>query len=143
MKPLALTKTIEAISAVFILLFIYTGITKLQAHKIFLITLTSSPLLSFASDFLSWAIPVVELIIVAALFIPRYRVTGLKASAVLMALFTTYIGYMLLTASKLPCSCGGIIKKLSWEQHLWLNVFLTLLALTAIYLQRRLKFLLQ
>jgi len=35
---------------------------------------------------------------------------------------------------KLPCSCGGVIAKLSWNQHLLLNLGFVLLALGAIAL---------
>jgi hypothetical protein len=143
MKPAAINKAIELIAAVFILLFVYTAVTKLISHKVFLITLNASPILNFAGGFLSWAVPVVELVIVASLFMPRYRSNGFIAAAIMMMLFTIYIGYMLISASKLPCSCGGIIKNLSWRQHLGLNVFLTAMALTAIFLNKRLKFLLQ
>lgn len=143
MKPTALSKIIEIIAAVFILLFVYTATSKLLSHQTFLINLKKSPLIGFASSFLGWTIPVTEIIIAVLLFVPRYRRTGLLFSFGLMTVFTLYIAYMLMTSSHLPCSCGGVISKLTWQQHLWLNVFLTLIAATAIYLNNRLKFLLQ
>ena len=143
MKPSSLAKTTEIISAFFILLFVYTATSKLLTHKTFLISLNKSPLLSIASGFLSWTIPAIEIAISILLFVPRFRRTGLLFSFSLMTLFTVYIAYMLMTSSHLPCSCGGVISKLTWQQHLWLNVFLTMLAASAIYLSNRLKFLLQ
>jgi hypothetical protein len=68
---------------------------------------------------------------------------GLLASFGLMTVFTIYIAYMLLTSSHLPCSCGGVISKLSWKEHLWLNVLLSVLAAFSLCLQQRFKFLLQ
>ena len=143
MKPSALAKTTEIISALFILLFVYTATSKLMTHRLFTITLAESPLLNFASGFIGWAIPLIEILISMMLFVPSFRRGGLVASLILMIVFTIYIVYMLMTASHLPCSCGGIINKLSWKQHLWLNVFLAALAATGLYLSNRLKSLLQ
>jgi len=143
MKPATFYKVIDTISALFILLFVYTATSKLLSYQSSLNNLKSSPLIGFAASFLGWGIPLVELSISALLLLPRFRKTGLVFSFALLTLFTAYIAYMLLTSSHLPCSCGGIINTLSWRQHLWLNVFLALLAATAIYLNHRLKFLLQ
>ena len=143
MKPIALSKVIEIITAIFILLFVYMATSKLLSHQKFVISLNKSPLLSFASGLLSWTIPAIELLISILLFLPYYRKLGLLASFAIMILFTVYIAYTLIASSHLPCSCGGMISTLNWQQHLWLNVFLTLLAATAIYFNNRLKFLLQ
>lgn len=143
MKRPALSKAIEIIAAVFILLFVYTATSKLIAHNTFLIALSESPLKGFGMPLISWLVPIAELLIAILLFTPRFRKFGLIGSLILMTLFTFYIVYMLLFSPHLPCSCGGLISKLSWQQHLWLNVFLTLLAATAIHLSNKLKFLLQ
>jgi len=141
MKPAALSKTVEVISALFILLFVYVATDKLLSHASFVINLKKSPLIGFASRFLSWAVPAIELLISAMLFIPRFRRVGLMAAFFLMTVFTAYIAYMLISSSHLPCSCGGIITRLSWKQHLWLNLALTLLAATGLFLNKRLNFL--
>jgi hypothetical protein len=44
---------------------------------------------------------------------------------------------MLAYAKHLPCSCGGVIKKLTWPQHLAFNIFFLLIAMTGIILQRK------
>jgi hypothetical protein len=141
MKPIVLSKAIEIIAALFILLFVYTATSKLIAHNQFLITLEQLPIANLGSTWLSWSIPVIEIMISVLLFIPHLRMQGLKASLVLMAVFTVYVACMLISSPNLPCSCGGIINKLTWQQHLWLNVALTLLAAAAIYFNKRLKFL--
>ena len=143
MKPSTLARTTEIISAFFILLFVYTATSKLLSHQTFVINLKKSPLIAFASGFLSWAIPSIEIIIAVLLFFPRFRRLGLLASFGLMTVFTIYIAYMLLTSSHLPCSCGGVISKLSWKEHLWLNVLFSVLAAFSLCLQQRFKFLLQ
>ena len=53
-----------------------------------------------------------------------------------MTIFTLYIGYMVAFVPKLPCSCGGIIQKMSWNQHLIFNVGFILLGVYAIWLDR-------
>lgn len=141
MKPSVISKTIEIIASLFILLFVYTATSKLLAHDTFIISLKKSPLIGFAGNFLSWAVPITEILISKFLFLPSFRRAGLMASFILMSAFTLYIAYMLLTSSHLPCSCGGVITRLSWKGHLWLNVFLTILAASGFFLSKRLKFL--
>jgi len=46
---------------------------------------------------------------------------------------------MLAFAPKLPCSCGGVIQKMTWGQHVIFNLFFTLLALVGIWLARKRK----
>jgi hypothetical protein len=141
MKPSVISKIIEIIASVFILLFVYTATSKLIAHDTFLISLKKSPVISFASSFISWVIPLIEILISVFLLVPSFRKIGLMASLFLMTAFTIYIAYMLLTSSQLPCSCGGVIAMLSWKEHLWLNIFLTMLAATGIFINKRPKFL--
>lgn len=143
MKSAVITTTIEIISSFFILLFIYTAINKFLSHQIFRLSLEKFPLLNLAASFLSWAIPAMELVIALLLLLPRFRKRGLMAALGLMILFTGYMVYMLITSSHLPCSCGGVINNLSWHQHLWLNSLLIILAALAIFLTKRLNFLLQ
>jgi hypothetical protein len=39
-----------------------------------------------------------------------------------------------------PCSCGGVIRKLTWPQHLALNLFYVALSVLGLVLQRRKSF---
>ncbi len=113
-----------------IFLFCYTASSKLVEHAAFLSILRSSPILHRYAWFVSWMIPVVEIIVAGLLFFPATNSTGLRLSLVLLILFTGYIAYMMLFFPRLPCSCGGIIQSLSWGQHLGLNIFLVFLILT-------------
>lgn len=143
MNRSTLSKISEVIASVFIMVFAYTAMSKLFTHKIFLITLKKFPVLGLAGAFLSWAVPIAELLVVGLLFVPSFRKYGFVGSFGLMALFTAYIIYMLMFSSHLPCSCGGIVAKLTWKAHLWLNIFLTILAATGLFLSNRVKILLQ
>lgn len=121
----------EVIAGLLVLLFLYTALTKLKDRSRFIGAMQHNPLLFPYANLLSWLIPVIELIIVVLLFIPRSRRSGVLASAVLLSIFTGYIGYMLLSNSELPCTCGGVLEKMSWRQHLILNVFMTVLSIAA------------
>lgn len=125
---------IDLICYLFILLFLYTGGMKLISHFDFYLALRDSPLMYHYAGLISWAIPILELAIVACLTIPKLKKLGLYSSFILMALFTIYVCYnaFFLTHMQRPCTCGGIIEKMSWNQHVIFNSLFTLLALLAI-----------
>jgi len=127
----------EIIAALFILLFVYTATSKLLEFYSFRTVLSRSPLIGKNAFLLAWVLPLAELVIALLLFFPRSRRLGLWASLGLMVLFTAYLGYMITFASHLPCSCGGVIRHMTWTQHLVFNFFFTLLALTAIWWEKR------
>jgi len=128
---------VEIISALFILLFVYTALSKLYDPAKFTWALGNSPLIKGAKEFITYALPITELIVAALLFIPRTRKIGLYSSLGLMTIFTLYIGYMIAFTPKLPCSCGGILQQMTWTQHLLFNILFTLIALMGVLLQRK------
>jgi len=130
---------VSIIAALLIALFVYTALSKvMQLHR-FQIALRSSPWLREYSRQLAWGIPGIELVLAAGLLILRFRERALLFSGILLLVFTLYIGGMLLFTEKLPCGCGGVIEALDWQQHLVLNIVLTLLAFLAWYLERKHK----
>jgi uncharacterized membrane protein len=131
---------VEIVAAVFILLFVYTALSKLHDQDTFQTVLTKSPLIGQNANYVSWLLPMTELIVAALLLIPKTKIIGLQVSFLLMCVFTAYIIYMLHFTPKLPCSCGGVLKNLSWREHLALNAFLTILALLGIFLSTKNKF---
>jgi len=141
MKPTVFSRLVEIIAALFILLFVYAAASKLMAHDSFVITLKTSSATRFASDLLSWVIPASEIVISLLLLMPAFRQMGLMAAFGLMSLFTIYIAWMLIASSHLPCSCGGVISRLSWRQHLLFNIVFTLLAAAGILVNKRLQIL--
>jgi hypothetical protein len=141
MRIKAFNLTIEAITAVLLLLWIYTGLNKLIHYDKFSFEVGRSPFLQHIAPLAAVMVPTAELILAALLIFKRTRVAGLYASLFLMTLFTGYVYVMLHYAYDLPCSCGGIIELLTWEQHLVVNLILTLLTATAILLQTRLTML--
>ena len=130
---------IESIASLFIVLFVYTATDKILNHQKFQIVLAKSPLIDSYSLVVSWAVPFIELLIAALLFMPGKRKDGFVGSFILMSLFTIYIGYMILFASHLPCSCGGVISEMTWNQHLIFNLFFTMLAGAGVWLSKQTK----
>lgn len=128
---------VEIIGGLLILLFVYTALSKLMDISRFKVPLKESPLIRNYASFLSIALPLIELIVAGLLFFPKSRLAGLYASLTLMTAFTIYIGYMISFADHLPCSCGGVISKMSWKEHLIFNIFFTLQSLVGVLLERR------
>lgn len=141
MKSVKTKLIIDLISSLFIVLFAYTGITKLLQQDTFVLALNQSPVIGTNSALFAWLVPILELIVSVLLFIPKFQIRriGLAASLILMLLFTFYIMFMILFADHLPCSCGGIISGMTWPQHLLFNIFFTILAGTGIWFSYRNK----
>jgi len=127
----------EIIALLFVILFLYTGISKLMDYSVFREQIALSPLLAPVSNWVAILLPATEIIISVVLFIPRSRLIGLYASLILMVLFTGYVIYILNFNEHLPCTCGGVLEALSWKQHLILNGLLIALAFTGVLLGRR------
>jgi hypothetical protein len=129
----------DVISGVLLLLFLYTSLNKLADYTTFEYVLTRSPLLKPIAGFVAWILPVAESGIAILLFIPSSRLKGLYASFILISLFTLYLIYMIAFTPDLPCQCGGVLKLLTWPQHVFFNLFFVLLSLTGIVLYKRNK----
>ncbi|MFD1605221.1 MauE/DoxX family redox-associated membrane protein [Flavobacterium artemisiae] len=114
---------VEIICLLYLLLFAYAATSKALDFEKFQVELGQSPLLSAFADWISWTVLIVEFLIVFFLIITKTRMKALYAGFCLMAMFTAYIFIMLNYSSFLPCSCGGILEKMSWQQHLFFNVF--------------------
>lgn len=122
-----------------IALFVYTGFDKWIHLSLFKSTIERSPFLNKLSPFITAILPPLEIIIAIALVLKSFRLIALYTAAILMLLFTAYITYMMLFLTRLPCSCAGVFRSLSWSQHLLFNIFFTSIAVTGIYLQRKLN----
>ena len=125
---------IAIISYLFVFLFIYAAISKLLDYNDFSIKIGQSPLLSPFAGYVAIGVPVIELIIALGLLLPSWRITSLFASLCLMTAFTVYIFIILNFSSFVPCSCGGILEKLGWTEHLIFNLVFVLLAIIGLVL---------
>ena len=130
---------VELIAAFLVFLFIYTAINKLVDIERFRTVLSSSPYLKQIASPISWLMPITELLICLLLFIPMSRAIGLLCSFILMGIFSLYVGLMILFSTSLPCSCGGVIQKMTWPQHLIFNICISLLSLLGWKIKRNLN----
>ncbi|MGB3345425.1 MAG: MauE/DoxX family redox-associated membrane protein [Aequorivita sp.] len=124
--------TINVISLLFIVLFVYAATSKILDFETFQIQLAQSPFLGAYAGMVSVSVPGIEILLAALLIIPRYRLVALIGCYGLMVMFTTYIVIILNFSDFIPCSCGGVLEKLSWTQHLIFNIVFIVLASVAI-----------
>jgi hypothetical protein len=129
----------DFISGLILLLLLYTSISKMVDYERFKDVLRASPLLKSFAGFIAWALPLTELIIALMLFIPATRLKGLYTSLALLILLTLYLVYMIKFTPHLPCNCGGVLKQLSWTQHIFFNLFFIGLSIAGIVLAKRKK----
>jgi Methylamine utilisation protein MauE len=127
----------EAIASFFILLFVYTAITKIRDFYSLSYVVSKTPLFGRWSNLIASGIPVAELAVSTLLFVPRWRKGGLLGALMLMSMFTLYILYMMVFARQLPCSCGGVISAIGWKWHLVFNLVCTGFAFMGWLLSRR------
>jgi len=129
---------LEIIVSLYVLLFLYASLSKFLDFRTFVKEMDNQPLPNSWTPFLVWFIPCSEIALSLALIFERTRLTGLYGSLVLMGLFSSYTLIVLLHGfSYIPCTCGGIIKRLTWRQHLVLNLLFVGLAIAGIVFQRR------
>jgi hypothetical protein len=125
----------EIISSLFVILFTYAALSKLLVYSVFEFQLRRSPFITQMAGFVAWIIPVSELLIVFILLFKKTRLIGLYFSFFLMVLFTSYIYGMLRYSYFVPCSCGGVLSRMSWNQHLIFNILFSVLALWGILME--------
>ncbi len=78
-------------------------------------------------------VPSAELVAIALLLTERWQRAGLFLSTILMAVFTGYIGLVLAGYwQRVPCSCGGVLKNMSWKAHFVFNLFFLAISLAAL-----------
>jgi hypothetical protein len=131
--------TTEIIIVLIASLLIYTGISKLIDYTTFREQIAMSPLLISVSGLIAGLLPWIEFLIAILVLMPRWRIKGLYAFTMLMIAFIVYIIAIILTNDQLPCSCGGVLEELSWNQHIVFNSIFILLGITAIIIESKLK----
>lgn len=121
--------TVTVVSYFFMVLFVYAAVSKMRDFENFQVQLAQSPLLSAYAGFISYGVIALELVIAGVLAFPKARRVGLYASFGLMVAFSVYIDLILNYSDFVPCSCGGILEKMSWDEHLIFNGVCVVLAL--------------
>jgi hypothetical protein len=124
----------DIICSLLVLLFSYTAISKLLVYDTFVRQLSKSPYVEEYASTIAWLLPAAECILALMLMVKATRLMALFAGFGLMLFFTAYIYAMLHYSFYIPCSCGGVLAKMTWTQHFWFNVAFTVLSLTGIVL---------
>jgi uncharacterized membrane protein YphA (DoxX/SURF4 family) len=128
---------VEIICLLFIILFVYAALNKLTDVEKFRVQIGQSPLLTSIAWWVAWVIPISEILISLMLAISPLRLIGLYAAFSLMVMFTGYIIAILNFSEYVPCSCGGVLEKLGWTEHLIFNIGFTLLGMAGIVLHSK------
>jgi hypothetical protein len=126
----------DGISCLFILLFFYAAVSKLLAGPTFLEQVGQSPLLTSYAAIVVVVVPLIELLLSVLLLKNRTRLLALYGCFALMVLFTAYIIAITRFSDYVPCSCGGILERLDWNQHLVFNSVFVVLSVIAILLYK-------
>jgi putative oxidoreductase len=123
------------------LLMIVTAGSKIADLDKFAGQITNQPFDNRFTDLLTYGVPAAEIILVIGLLWPSTRLFGLYGTAVLLTIFTIYIALVTFNFyDRVPCGCAFAFEKLSWPQHLMINLFFTLLSYFAIAMIKRTKF---
>ncbi|WP_223577924.1 MauE/DoxX family redox-associated membrane protein [Sphingobacterium sp. GVS05A] len=128
-----------ALVLLIILLFV-TGLGKVVNHSTFVSQLNKQPLPNWSTPILSYLLPMLELGAVAFMCIPKLRLWGLGFGTVLMTAYTiyAYLAYIEIYGY-IPCACGKVFEKMSWKQHFFFNLAITLLGVPALIMEYKLK----
>lgn len=128
---------VKFILLMLLVLWIPVTFDKIMDFAIFKTGILKQPFSDSLGYILIYTIPVLEALTILFLLIPRMQYYGMLLSLGLMLAFTTYIGIALAGAwDQLPCGCGSVINKLSWQQHFWFNLFFTVLSAWGVYLMK-------
>ncbi|WP_316812855.1 MauE/DoxX family redox-associated membrane protein [Pedobacter heparinus] len=125
---------VEIICLLFILLFAYAAVSKLLHYSQFKNELGRSPLLAVFAGWVAIGIPFLEIILSLLLMFTKFRIISLYSSFGLMVLFSLYIIAITKFADYVPCSCGGVLARLNWNQHLIFNSVFILLSVVGVLL---------
>lgn len=116
--------------------FLYSALAKAFDFSDFSSEISKSPFLFGFSSILSWLVPSVEAIVAVLLLVNKTRSSALYAYLYIMASFTFYVFLMEKEAYYLPCACMGLFENLlEWKEHLYVNIFLSLLVIASIFLE--------
>jgi hypothetical protein len=85
----------------------------------------------------AFGIPASEIMISLGLCFRQTRRAALYASYFLMLFFTLYLFFLLNYSTYIPCSCGGILGKMSWNTHIGFNLFFVIAAGVACFLEEK------
>lgn len=85
---------------------------------------------------LTFLIPILEILIIVLLLIPKQVAKGWKLNIGLQMMLSCYLLLLISESSGPPCGCGGIFPMLDIHQHLYLQIFLLILSLISLVMDQ-------
>ncbi|WP_215222614.1 MauE/DoxX family redox-associated membrane protein [Echinicola shivajiensis] len=123
----------ELIPLLVAMLFVYTAVSKVYDSVGTMRALYNQVFPHWMAELIFYGLPVIELVIAVMVLLPKFRRKGMWAGFLLMIAFTAYISLVMGDVfDRVPCSCGGVLSSLGWEEHLVFN--LSVLVMMVIWL---------
>ncbi len=127
---------VSCVSFALIVLWTYAAVSKLSDINLFNRQMLSQPFNENFSHILVYLIPFIEVFTAFLLSFRQSRIWGLWFSTGCMMVFTVYaamvvFGFFAIT----PCSCGGLLNKMSWTEHFYFNLFWLVASIAALLMQ--------
>jgi uncharacterized membrane protein YphA (DoxX/SURF4 family) len=123
-----------------IILWIYTAGSKLTDIDLFEKQLHLQPFSHLIANLLLYILPISEFAIAVLLIFSQTRRPALLISLIFICAFTIFIALVLNSFFEhRPCSCGGVLSMMTWQQHMFFNFFFLGVNILAIYLQAKVK----
>jgi hypothetical protein len=129
--------TIEIIVFLYVILLLHTGTSKMMEYNIFKDQLTESLGISSLAKVIAVTLPWFEFLIAIMMLLPKWRYKGLISGVLLMSAFTLYILFLITFSPELPCSCGGLMSQLSWNEHVIFNSTFIIMGIAGALLQKQ------
>lgn len=128
---------LEVIVYLLAMLFVITACSKLADLEKFTWQVNNQSFDNRFTPLLVYSVPAAELLLSLFLLWPRMRLIGLYGSAMLMTVFSIYIALVTFNFyERVPCGCAFGLEKLSWPQHLAMNLCFTIMTYAGIYLKQ-------
>lgn len=130
--------TIQATKGLIAFLFIYTSSSKILGFEKFVFELQKSPLIPLGLEDVFAILIIASELGVSYLLYQKERL-GLYSSLFLMTAFTSYLFTIKTFSNYIPCSCGGVLEKMGWTNHIIFNIFFVLLLIISILSKDKLE----
>ncbi|WP_200979870.1 MauE/DoxX family redox-associated membrane protein [Echinicola sp. 20G] len=124
----------EVLTYILAFVYTYTAISKWYDWEATKWSIYNQVFPEWSSVIVLYTLPAIELVLALLLLNGRTRLLALWISLFLLSIFTAYIGMIMLGVfQRVPCSCGGVISALGWNEHLVFNFFLLAANIWAIF----------
>lgn len=121
-----------------VVIFCTAVVSKMFGFKTFRYNLGETVGLKDWASFLSYFLLTIYLSAITLLCISRLRMIGYYLSFTLLLSYSVYIGILFSTSQAMPCTCIGILDRLTWKQNLICSiVMLILISATVVMLSIR------